>query len=278
MTFVNHLIIFANKYNTMDIERKEENQICGIYSIENILNNRVYVGSSKCIYKRILDHRSDLRKNKHSNYKLQHDWNIYGEEYFHFNILCSCNLDQRTEKEQYYMDELKPFYNIERIIYPIMTPSKERKEKISQTLKKRYKSKEIDIVNRKKINVFDLEGNLVFTFNSLKEVCDNLKIGWSSLYRCLIGKHKKIRQYQFRYENSNIPVTKIETYDNLITKRKQNKGYSIKVVNINTNEILNFISMKEASNYFNLKDSESIRQIMKSKNKLYKKQWLFKFL
>ena len=59
----------------------------GIYQIKNLKNDKIYIGSSKAIYKRWHDHKSKLLKNKHENPYLQNAWNKYGEEYFKLSII-----------------------------------------------------------------------------------------------------------------------------------------------------------------------------------------------
>lgn len=78
--------------------------ISGIYSITNIANNKLYIGSSKNIYKRWKEHRNMLKKNEHHSKHLQAAWNKYGEESFIFNILEECNNEDLLAREQYYMD------------------------------------------------------------------------------------------------------------------------------------------------------------------------------
>lgn len=57
----------------------------GIYKIVNTVNGKYYVGSAKNRRKRLLsDHLRKLRKNTHSNPKLQNAWNKYGEIAFQF--------------------------------------------------------------------------------------------------------------------------------------------------------------------------------------------------
>jgi group I intron endonuclease len=50
----------------------------GIYKIENIINGKLYIGSSVNIDKRIKRHKNDLIKNKHINCYLQREFNKYG--------------------------------------------------------------------------------------------------------------------------------------------------------------------------------------------------------
>lgn len=60
--------------------------ISGVYIIKNIVNNKIYIGSSVDIHKRWKEHIRLLRNNKHKNKYLQDDWNKYGEHEFEFTI------------------------------------------------------------------------------------------------------------------------------------------------------------------------------------------------
>ena len=65
--------------------------IVGIYKIECIANNKVYIGQSINIKRRLYDHKTRLRKGTHKNKHLQNAWNKYGEDNFTFetfNIVC----------------------------------------------------------------------------------------------------------------------------------------------------------------------------------------------
>jgi len=104
----------------------------GVYQIRNIKNNKIYIGSSMDIEQRWKMHKNDLRRNKHINYKLQNDWNKYGENSFVFEIL-EIN-DQATREEislleQKYIDELKPYENGYNILHTVNKVST-KKEKI----------------------------------------------------------------------------------------------------------------------------------------------------
>jgi len=61
--------------------------ISGIYSITNIINKKIYIGSSKNIDKRIRKHFGDLRNNKHANSHLQNAYNKYGRNSFSWEIV-----------------------------------------------------------------------------------------------------------------------------------------------------------------------------------------------
>ena len=49
----------------------------GIYKILNKIDGKFYLGSSKDIEHRWIDHIRELRKNNHHNDYLQHAWNKY---------------------------------------------------------------------------------------------------------------------------------------------------------------------------------------------------------
>ena len=86
-----------------------------VYMIQNTENKKVYVGSSRKIRSRRTKHFSALNKNCHENYKLQLDYNEYGKDYFRWVILeyvDSNDLNTLEKREQYWIDTLKPKYNI----------------------------------------------------------------------------------------------------------------------------------------------------------------------
>lgn len=80
---------------------------CGVYCIENIINNKKYIGQSININSRWQLHKWELRNNRHSNSHLQNSWNKYGEKNFTFYILEQCNENLLDEKERYYIDTLR---------------------------------------------------------------------------------------------------------------------------------------------------------------------------
>jgi hypothetical protein len=56
----------------------------GVYMIHCLQNDKRYYGETSNISQRLASHKSCLRRNIHANRKLQHDWNVYGENEFHF--------------------------------------------------------------------------------------------------------------------------------------------------------------------------------------------------
>lgn len=79
----------------------------GIYKILNIINTKVYIGSSTNLRYRISKHFNHLKKNHHNNDYLQRSFNKWGKDSFIFEILELCPIMKLQEREQFYME----FYN-----------------------------------------------------------------------------------------------------------------------------------------------------------------------
>lgn len=79
---------------------------CGIYQWRNVVNGKVYLGSSQDCSRRMLEHRSSLRRGAHVNKKLQAAWNKYGEANFEFSMLFTVfDRDHLEAVEQDFLDD-----------------------------------------------------------------------------------------------------------------------------------------------------------------------------
>lgn len=90
--------------------------ICGIYSIQNKINQKRYIGKAIDIYARWDQHITFLT---HKDFKCENDhliysWHRYGADNFEFTILEECDESQLSEREKYwikYYDARKNGYN-----------------------------------------------------------------------------------------------------------------------------------------------------------------------
>lgn len=79
----------------------------GIYTITNTINGKIYVGSSIAdVYRRLIQHKVDLKRNVHKNSYLQHSYNKYGKEAFKFEILEYHSSEFCISMEQLWMNNL----------------------------------------------------------------------------------------------------------------------------------------------------------------------------
>jgi group I intron endonuclease len=123
----------------MDISFKNKS---GIYIIKTKVNNRFYIGSAINLYSRMHTHLTHLKQNKHCNLKLQRFVNKYGIENLFFECIELCDKENLITKEQFYIDTLKPFYNIAKIAGSTLgiKITKEQSEKLSKLRKGKQNS------------------------------------------------------------------------------------------------------------------------------------------
>jgi len=133
----------------------------GIYCIKNIINNKIYIGSSINIENRFKQHLSDLRNNNHHNSHLQFSYNKHGENNFVFYVLkyfSDINRDELfcIEKEEIIKHGFNNTYN--------------------QTIETKCGCSEL---LKKECFVIDLNGNIVSKFNSIAEASVFLKLKYN---------------------------------------------------------------------------------------------------
>lgn len=219
-------------------------KFCGVYLLTNLVNGSRYVGSSKNIYQRLLTHRSYLRHGKHVNSHLQNAWNLYGEDNFEYSVLEKCDENIRIQREQYYIDTLKPEYNI--VLDDISLPpySEESRLKHSKTKKRMYKDGTLKPNNCKYIYVYDLEGNYLKSYNSISKASRDLNIYYGLIRKVLKGLQKQCHGYMFSF-------TKEEHMDKYVRTKDGTSQYKTVYV-YNENEYYSFECAEECAQYFNV--------------------------
>lgn len=115
----------------------------GIYAIENVINDTVYLGQAIDVEKRWRQHVLGLNKRTHFNRLLQADWNKYGQAAFKFSVLEYCAVETLTEREQHYLDihvSTGYCYNIARNVH---TPAKGSRGALFENSLSRFSNEEM---------------------------------------------------------------------------------------------------------------------------------------
>lgn len=234
--------------------------LSGVYAIINTLNNKKYIGSTKHFKHRFAEHRSELRGNYHKNKHLQNAYNKYGENYFVFEILETCDNVQDTLNfiEQKWIDS-DGDYNIcpianRRTYTKLSKEHKEKllasklgkplteqtKKKISNALRGRKPSK-AHLLNQsngrkgkgtKPVEQYTLDGKYVNTFNSLTEAGNFFKGSYVDIMMCCKGKICSAFNFLWKYKSD--PRTIFE----VIKKRSEGNRRKVYKLDKNTDEIL----------------------------------------
>jgi len=125
----------------------------GIYLIQSTINGKQYVGSAIQLRNRKYNHFYSLKRNNHFNIHLQNHENKHGIKDLQFSILEFCAKEKLIEREQQYIDELNPEFNInpnansplgreqskeEKETRRILWSNIKFKEKVAQKMKKNH--------------------------------------------------------------------------------------------------------------------------------------------
>lgn len=86
-------------------EYKRTLQPMGIYQIKNLVNTKIFLGSSKNLEGKLNSIRFQLEMGSHMNRELQADFNKLGKEKFSFAIIDK--LEPKEDPDYNYTDDLK---------------------------------------------------------------------------------------------------------------------------------------------------------------------------
>jgi len=177
----------------------------GVYKIYHIAKSNVfYIGSAsanrnvkacqKGFYRRFLEHLHHLEHNKHSSKYLQNVVNKYGIEGLRFEIIEVVDSTDRAhilEREQYYLDLLKPDYNSSKLAQcPTVEFTEERKKAISLRMKGKPFAKEVYEKIKKTVSQYDKQNNLIKEYCSIEIASKETGIDRASISKCASGNRK----------------------------------------------------------------------------------------
>lgn len=156
----------------------------GIYKIQNLFNNKVYIGQSVDIEKRWSTHKAELKNNHHHNTYLQNAWNKYGEKSFEFSIIEECTMHQLDQREIYWIAKFNSYENGYNL-----TSGGGNTDSFS-----------------KSVIQFDYNGNELQRYTSISEAETSTGICYSQISECCSNKRKTAGGYIWQYENGFIGI------------------------------------------------------------------------
>lgn len=131
-------------------------KVSGIYRIVHAETGNFYVGSSVQVATRMSQHLSHLRRSLHKNAHLQAAFSLYGESAFSFDVVEECEPAVLLEREQHFIDALKPHFNICKVAGNTLgvkhTPSSKAKMSIANRGNSRMLGKTHSEETRRKIS------------------------------------------------------------------------------------------------------------------------------
>lgn len=230
---------------------------CGIYRITNAVNNNFYIGSTKNSSVRFYRHKNDLRNNRHDNARLQHAWNLYGEENFVFTIETECDVsllvcEEQTRLNKFYGKKccynLSPSADRPNLGLPrsaetkrkisIATKGKpkfsnEQKEKMSRDrmgnthtneTKLKMRGRESSFKNISKAHLANV--GRIYTDEHKKNISDahiGLNRKLTQLQRDRVSEGVKRAVLEGRYKKNKIPENERENIKSIYLSKKMNK-------------------------------------------------------
>lgn len=193
----------------------------GVYVIKNKLNNKIYVGSSFCVRRRLKDHLNKLLQNKHNNKHLQSAFNKYGQTSFQFAILEYCEpiKDTILAIEQKYLD-LNPEYNNAKCAKN-NAGWHHTKESIEKIVKNRVgkprpvnvknpspaiKIKKYNYINKNRtipVEQYTLDGTYINSFYSISSAARSINRRREGIRDCCRGRQLSAYGYIWKYKQDD---------------------------------------------------------------------------
>lgn len=249
---LNKSIIFNNNKNKS-----------GIYRWVNKINNKSYIGSATNLTKRLSEHlNKESYANKKSNLNLQKAFKKYGYSKFRLEILEYCNIFNLILKEQYYMDLLKPEYNILKLARSSLG------FKHSSGTLLRFKNR--DLGTGSFTMVINKKDNSTKSYDSIRQAAKALYVSHVSLLNYVNNNKLFKNTYLIICKEPNTKISETDLFS-------KNKDKCIMILDNSNNSIQKFFSKRKVAQYLSIQYNviisvTTISKYIKS-GKLYKNKY-----
>ena len=177
-----------------------------VYGIKSKSTNKIYVGSTKHIQRRLMKHFNELFHNRHRAKQLQEDFNKYGFADFDviiYNTDNNINLLDK-EKEIQISIGINNLYNEKISGYWI---KEEYKKQLSNSSKVTHKTKEyrekMSKLKTNKVAQYHFSGKLLKIWDSAIQICETLGYTRSVILSCCNGNKPHAYGFDWRYVDDN---------------------------------------------------------------------------
>jgi group I intron endonuclease len=244
--------------------------ICGIYQVQNKINNKVYIGQSIDIERRWCQHRYGK-----GSLILKNAIKKYGIDNFEFSVLEEIEFTNKAEivemltaLEQKWFNLKEPYkngYNVNKSSKPNLTPNRDNHfgDRISK----------IKIENNhcgKPINQFALDGNFIKKWVSAAQIERVLGYYAENISACCLKKQNSSNNYIWRFEDDLL------TSDDVNSANKSKRMSEVRQYNFRGELLNTFKNVKDAAQQTSFNES-GIRQCCNGHIKTaYNYIWRFK--
>lgn len=194
------LVVPVLTYQNMDSDKLnavyENKGKSGIYRMINLTNNKVYVGSSVNLGRRFSSYYSFKYIDRWKTSIICKALIKYGYAKFTLEVLEYCPVENLLEREQYYLDLLKPKYNILKIAGSTLgykhseeTIAKFKLRRHTEDTLEKFRSKtfsdetraKISAANGSKVSVVDTLTNNNTIYDSIRKAAQGLGVPYHTL-------------------------------------------------------------------------------------------------
>lgn len=195
--------------NLFELSSKELSKKSGVYKLS--AGGHIYIGSSKNLYARLIEHRRDLSNNNHANKFLQNVCNKHGIKNLEVEIVEFCSPEDRITKESNWIKTLNADINqTDPVTHEL---SEESKQQLSESIKQgrlsgKYKTK-FDLC---KVECYDYFGDLICIFEDKEDAAQKLNWTKKKVQNIASGYKKGLSSngIRLRYSDSSVPVQKFD--------------------------------------------------------------------
>lgn len=231
-----------------------------IYKITNLINNKVYIGSTKSWDVRFKAHLSKLNGNYHINKHLQSAWNKYDEKNFKFEIIREVSENILRRAEQFYINKyqsLNPKYGYNKAV--VISNAWDNQEEIIKPKNTIY------------FGCYDKKGKLVKVFKTINDIYKFLGYRSTRVYDACNSNLTKTAE---KYYWIRVDVSKEKFKNNIIVKKRRGRDRSIIQKDMNNQFIKEWPSAVEAAKALEL-SSFNITRCLRTNNKYKNYKWFY---